>query len=159
MSLLDTFSFIKVIFKPVPNSHMREMGIHWSLLQCLVLALDFLPNTPVHLQTYLNMSINDRLHSTGFAAFPLITGRLLQLTPSHENSKRHSRTPVFLVSLTKWRMSSKRQQKVFSASAAGPLVTAAKGNSLAGSSEWELARSSPKQNWGNNSFFQITGNV
>lgn len=84
MSLLDTFSFIKVIFKPVPNSHAWEMGIHWNLLQCLVLALDFLPNTPVHLQTYLNMNVNDRLQGIGFIAFPSITDGQLQLMPSHE---------------------------------------------------------------------------
>lgn len=102
MSLLDTFSFIKVIFKPVPNSHAWEMGIHWNLLQYLVLALDFLPNTPVHLQTYLNMNINDRLRGTGFIAFPSITDGRLQLMPSHEQLEMAQSNPRLCLFLS-WR--------------------------------------------------------
>lgn len=102
MSLLDTFSFIKVIFKPVPNSHAREMGIHWNLLQYLVLALDFLPNTPVHLQTYLNTNINDRLQGTGFIAFPSITDRQLQLMPPHEQLEMAQPNPRLSLLLS-WR--------------------------------------------------------
>lgn len=146
LSLLDTSSFIKVIFKPVPNSYAWEMGIHWNLLQCLVLALDFLPNTPVHLQTYLNMNINDRLRGTGFIAFPSITDGRLQLMPSHEQlemAHSNSRLSLFL----SWRGErvQKDTKKPFAALAAGPKVTTASESCSRGSSKRDLREKLRKQ--------------
>lgn len=102
MSLPDTFSFIKVISKPVPNSHLWEMGIHWNLLQSLAVDLGFLLNTPFHLQTYSTMNINDTVSSTGFTAFLLNTDGLLQLMPLCEELRIAQTNPRFY-SLLSWR--------------------------------------------------------
>lgn len=146
MSLLDTSSFIKVIFKPVPNSHAWEMGIHWNLLQCLALALDFLPNTPVHLQTYLNMNINDRLRGTGFIAFSSITDGWLQFMPSHEQLEMALSNPRLSLFLS-WRGEwvQRDTKKPFAALAAGPKVTTASENCSRENSKQNLREKLKKQ--------------